>query len=175
MTPLQRVELCMAVDEFTVTYAKFLSLKLKIEDGEILEPSDIKALSDLPTVLSRQMDEISRLEELYGYSSVGIPVNANTNFQGFCIRNGELVGDLSYVHRIAFPWYCSFYKGEKTETADFFKFFMASFITHLKDMYMPEAAQVEVANKKQEEPVEVQQKVGRKRFRFLSSFFRKGA
>ena len=34
MTAAQRVELCMAVDEFTSSYAKLLALKIKVEDGE---------------------------------------------------------------------------------------------------------------------------------------------
>lgn len=171
MTAAQRVELCMAVDEFTSSYAKLLALKIKVEDGECLEQGDIDMLSSLADTLSCRMENVTRLEEKFEFESVGIPIDGNTNFQGFSLREGELVGDLSYAYRIAMPWYCNFYKGERTETADFFKFFMASFIISLKDMYYPQI----IEELREEEEKQKQKEDRKKRFRFLPSFFRKGA
>lgn len=171
MTSLERVELCMAVDKFTTDYAELLSLKIKVQDGEVLQEDELKNLSKLTQNLSFLMDEVNRLEKICDYESVGIPIeNGTMNFHGFSIQDGELVGDLSYAYQIAAPWYCNFYKGERTEISDFFKFFTASFIIHLSDMYWPEVLET-VKNSR-----EKRSKGGNKILNWFSSlFFKKGA
>lgn len=171
MTPYERVELCMTVDDFTTNYASLLSLKLKVENGEVLEEEDIKKLSSLSAQLSRLLSKIYHLEEMFGYESVGIPIDGTSNFHGFSIQNGELVGDLSYAYQISCPWYCSFYEGERIEISDFFKFFISSFIIHLTDMYWPEIVEQVRTGKKQKKP---KRKRGQLFYQF-SSLFRKGA
>jgi len=171
MTPRERVELCMAVDELTTSYAKLLSFKMKVQDGEVLEPFELQNLADLACDMSALMDKVNCLEEVCGYESVGIPITDGVmNFHGFSIQNGELVGDLSYAYQVAAPWYCAFYKGERTEVSDFFKFFTASFIIYLTDMYWPEVVE-KINNPKKK-------RVGGSVFGWLSSFFfkkKKGA
>lgn len=133
----ERIDLCREVDNFTGLYAKMVYLKDKTENGEVMSEDEVSQLRDLISTLNKQMDLIKTLEDIFGYGDVGIPLE-DANFNGFSIKNGELVGDLYNAYLIAEPWYCSFFDGKVSSASDFFKYFIASYLVSMVDMYMPE-------------------------------------
>ena len=143
MTLSSRRELCKTVDAFTDTYAQFVLLKDKVANGEILEREELSKVLDS---LNKQMEQVYLLEKENGFEEIGIPLE-DANFNGFRIQNGELTGELSNAYLIACPWYCDFSDGKKTEKNDFFKFFIASYLTHMVDMYEPSVLQKALTEK----------------------------
>lgn len=132
-----RIELCMKIIEFVKLYADVWSMKQKVTDGECMGPKDLKKLDRLLEKLSISLLEVKYLEMLAGMESVDIPLD-NANFNGFSIKDGELVGDTENAYLIAEPWFKTFITGEGTTEADCFKFFIATFIVYMNDRQFPD-------------------------------------
>lgn len=131
-------EFCRNVIELTKCYAAVCRLKNKVVDGEHITKEEIHGLDVLSSRMNTLLIDVEGLQLLHGYESVGFPFMEDANFNGFSIKDGELVGDITNAYFVAEPWFCDFVKGEKTSESDCFKFFIASFIIYMTDMLCPQ-------------------------------------
>lgn len=110
-------------------YAEFVAVKEKVESGEVIHLTKDE-MEQLITGLSSAREEFIAGQHHMGYTTGDNFLNDN-NFRGFCIQNGQLIGDSDCFYRIILPWMEEFYYGLSD---NHFRFEIATFLYWLKEV-----------------------------------------
>lgn len=126
-------DFCRAVDKLCNAYADLVLIKNKVSNAEVVDDEEIVTVKECLDKINQNISEVKGLEEELGYEEVGIPFLENSNYDGFSLIDGELVGDLENAYLIACPWFISFAEGEDLSIEGAYKFFIGSYIMFFAD------------------------------------------